>query len=353
VDHIGLASFATLYGQVQGFVQDSSTDRLTKIKDRINWNYFAAWQRHDWRDLRRLHEGRHAHITSADNLTDYPSATLDAFQTNGYEAMPFDVGEIYAITMGSPGGTMASPPIVQKRDQAEFFDLIAYDPDLTGPAEIWTLAGTTPLRRPLVVNEQLRFASTSASDTTTVRLSGISSSAYYGMDTAESITLTGTTSVNSSTTYSRGWSILSLNFQGALAGTVNVTGATSGVTYMQFLPMSGLTDGPNYSQRLLVRFYPCPTSGTSYSLLYKRKCAKLINDRDVPLWNIGPYLVEKTIADIYEQMRLPEIAALHHQKAEALIAQMIFNEESSVTHSSRPMTYASWMRGLQPVRPGP
>lgn len=352
MDHIGLASFVTLYTQVGGYVQDSSADRLVKIKDRLNWNYFEAYQRHDWRDLRRFHEGKHALVSDADNLTAYPSSTLAAFQTNGYEAMPFDVGEIYCFTHGTPSGTMENPPVLTKYDQAEFFEAIAFDPDLTGPPEIWTLAGTTPLRRPLVVGERLSLVSTSAADVTTVRISGFPAVAEFGQEVPETVTLTGTTAVTSAA-YAAGWSILSLEILGAMAGTLTVKGFTSNVTYMTVYPVANQTDGPSFRTRLLVRMWPCPTTGTSYSLYYKRKCAKLIHDQDTPLWPIGPYLVEKSIADLYEQMRLPELGGPHHAKADNLIMRMIQNEESSVMHMSRPQSYAAYMRGARVVRPGP
>lgn len=357
MDHIGLASFLTMQTQVGQYVQDTSADRLTRIKDRINWNYFDAYQKHDWRDLRRFHEGKHTHFVDADNLSTYPASALEGFQTNGYEAMPFDVGEIYTLLNGDPAGTMQTPPVLTKMDQAEFFEAISFDPDQTGVPEIWTLAGTTPLRRPIVTDERLLFQSTSASDTTTIRITGTTNAAsgsnQYGVETPETVTLTGTTAVASGNRYAKGWSVLSLNILGVLTGNITVSGQTSGITYMVFLGASGVTDGPSYSQRQLVRMWPCPTAGTKYSLYYKRKCAKLIHDQDTPMWPIAAYLVEKSIADIQEQMRLPELAANHHGKADSLLAHMIQNEESSVNHMSRPQSIQGYMRGYDPVRPGP
>lgn len=358
MDHIGLAAFGTIRAQVASYCQQSdNTAKVQPIKDRINWNYFDAYQRHDWSELRRFHEGRHTHIVDGDNLTAYASSSLAAFQTSGYEAMPYDVGEIYSLMNGNPAGVAQMPPVLTKMDQAEFIEAISFNPSQSGVPEIWTEAGTTPLRRPLVVNEQLTLVSTSSSDTTSVRLIGITSAAdaagNYGLDQAETITLTGTTPLNSGLAYAKGWSILSVNILGALVGTVTIVGATSGITYVQLQADAGITDGPSFSSRKLIRMWPCPTSGTPYSLYYKRKCRKLVSDQDTPLWGIGPYLVEKSIADIYEQMRLPELAGNHHTKADQLLARMIQNEESSVMHMSRPQSIRGYMQGYRLVRPGP
>lgn len=138
-------------------------------------------------------------------------------------------------------------------------------------------------------NEKFVFVSTSASDKGSVFVRGES----LGVEVSETVVLNGTTNVLTANTYDTPLTIA----KGITAGTINVTGNTSGAALQTLLATE--------RERKQVRLWLQPAPGVSEAALVigKRRIKPLVSDEDTPmLRKSANALISAASADLLEQM---------------------------------------------------
>lgn len=153
-------------------------------------------------------------------------------------------------------------------------------------------------------NEKLTFVSTDASDKTNIFVRGES----LGLEKSETVTLNGTTNVDSVNTYDAPLTVA----KGITVGTVHVTGKVSGTALQALLPTE--------RERKHMRLWLQPSPGTAETALVigKRRITALASDEDTPmLRNAANVLISGAVADMFEHLGKPKEAENARNKAMA------------------------------------
>jgi hypothetical protein len=163
-------------------------------------------------------------------------------------------------------------------------------------------------------SEKLALVSSNAADTAkTVTIVG----ELAGEEMSETLTLNGTTSVQSANSYDL---IYTLSKQGTI-GTVSVTGVTTAAALVTLQP----TETERRHVRL--RLFEAPLSAITLMVLGKRNAPALLNDSDQPaIRGVDGCLEAFVLADVYEWQRQGDDAAAKREEAMALLAQLQENE---------------------------
>ncbi len=343
--------FLNLRNKVKRFVQhatDGDIDSL--VNDAINFVYQEGATRHDWPQMLVVREG-FSQLTHRDDFTDIdgnPVATTNdtagGWEMNGMFALPSEVDELFSLFQGAPSGTFVAPPRIQLLEADEFYLRVSHDPDQAGIPQVFTKLGVTPLRIPLVQNENLRVKSSSASDSNDVTIQGFLGNNNWISQNQAKVTLNGTADVQFSGSWRRGWSLSRISVEGSHAGTIQIFGATTNLLYFSLRSQSAagvLDDSYSSDIKPLVRVWPTLNSSQPITLIYKKYLRPLINDEDEIEIPIANYIEEAAIARIYEYKRLNDLAQIHTQRSEDMIQRQVINQETTEVHLSKPPARAS------------
>jgi hypothetical protein len=138
-------------------------------------------------------------------------------------------------------------------------------------------------------NEKLVFVSTSALDKGSIFVRGES----LGVEVSETVVLNGTTNVLTANTYDTPLTIA----KGITAGTINVTGNTSGAALQTLLP----TERERKQMRLWLQ--PAPGVSEAALIIGKRRIKPLVSDEDTPMVRKSANaLIAAASADLLEQI---------------------------------------------------
>lgn len=187
-----------------------------------------------------------------------------------------------------------------------FYKLVPNPEDRsTGPPRYYRLWEETGFSTNLAAADTIYVSSSSASDGSsfTVRVVGRNSS---GEVVAETLTLNGTSSVTSTTTFAAS-GLIAISKSAATTGTITCY-RTTGATVLSELEPDNLT--PRYKRLSL---YPIPSSAITMSLEYYERYRYLIHDTDVPQldskWTW--VLREGALAKTWEYKQNETAAAMH------------------------------------------
>lgn len=175
--------------------------------------------------------------------------------------------------------------------------------------------------------EKLTLVSDNASDTSTVVVKGKSSGGSTGL--SEEVTLSGTSSVETTNTYS---DIFSISSDGQNSGVITITGSSSSLEYAEISP----TERTVRYVGLRLRFVP--NKAETISVFGKRKVNLLNFDNDVPEIPVSSALVEIGISEFFaHQRKWQEAAAYHRGNAQVMIDQLTKDiQEEDVLDQSMP-----------------
>ena len=181
--------------------------------------------------------------------------------------------------------------------------------------------------------ERLNFVSSNSSDTNiTILIRGELSN----VEQVETVTLNGTTTVSST----KSWDVIYTLSKQETAGTVTVTGFTSGTTYLT------LWDVESERKYARIRLHEIP-SDTSKSILVlgKRRLRQLDNDLDTPLIrNIDNAIIAYVQGDMLELGRQYGKAQTKYQEGGAMLEQAKLVEvfQSAYLQQVIPTTSGEW-----------
>jgi hypothetical protein len=262
-------------------VQNTSTstsnanDLLPKVKDWCRTRYDRIMRSFPWAELDRNYS-----LSVTAGTRDY--------------ALNYEVENIIKIWDTTNGKEILAKDL---RDHIRFTApvLEVAGNTLTGQPDDYILIGTKSVTALLSTADKVQVLSTSASDISpkVIRISGLVSS----MPVSESITLTGTTAVDSTNTFDSGCELTisagtSDGTLSDLAGVVTVREKTTSSNVISKLAPEDRA--PSY---LWVRLSPTPASAITAQVWYKRKWKPLNNDNDVPLIPCANEIVEGVVAD--------------------------------------------------------
>jgi len=250
-------NFATLKNNVAQEIQDTSSSMLSLIGTYINNRYFQILRAINWQNIR----------------TDYQLTTTAG--TQDY-VLPDDFGkEIYVHDSTNN----------RELSRVELQDLVRNYPSgltSTGTVYRYVIYDDTVQNQPASAST-LSIVSSSASDTSqTVLVRGISSN----VEITEEVTLSGTTSVTTSNSFSR---VKAISKSANTAGKVTIT---AGSTTIAVLAPKVLE-----SRYKKIKFHYVPNQALTISIPYIIKPLPMVEDEDYPIIDIADLIEMGAKAD--------------------------------------------------------
>ena len=200
----------------------------------------------------------------------------------------------------------SSPQVLQYISDPDFYKYLPNPEDqATGSPRFYRRWEETGFSTNLAAADTIYISSSSSSDGSsfTVRVRGRNSS---GEEIRETLTLNGTSSVTSTTTFAAS-GLLQVSKSGRTTGTITVY-RTTGATVLAELAPDELT--PRYKR---VSLYPIPSSALTMYLEYYEVFRPLVHDTDVPQMDAkwSWVLREGALALMWEYKRREELALAH------------------------------------------
>lgn len=304
-----METFKQIYTQVGQHIQDSSSGRLTRIKDAVNRKYREIADGYDWDDLHRI-ELAEVTVTAGESTI----------------MMPAHVDLVKKIILDSNNDLLVTS------DPATFFERNFDQLSNSSNPYAFTPIGSSPFKRPITTGETLVFVSSDASDTSqVVDIWGMVS----GEELHEAITLNGTTNVTSANTFTRVTRVGTATSieDTSRAGNITITGTTSSIEY------SVIKDHEFESRYQTLRLQDGASAGTTLSIFYKKKVQKLINDGDTLEMPCGLVLFELAIMDVLDSQGKSAQAREHERRAHQIRLEMMsrYAMQTTTTFQSSPV----------------
>lgn len=267
--------------RAMAMVQNTSTstsnanDLLPKVKDWCRTRYDRILRSFPWAELTRNYS-----LSVTASTRDY--------------ALRYDVESIIKIWDATNGKELIAMSV---QDYARFVQPVyeVASATMSGQPDNYIEIGQKSVTALLSTSDKVQVLSTSASDISpkVIRITGEVS----GYPISESLTLTGTTAVDSTNTFDSGaeLTITAGTSDGSLsdlAGVVTVREKTTSSNVLAKL--SPEERAPLFSW---IRLSPTPASALTAQVWYKRKWRPLNNDNDAPIVPCANEIVEGVIAD--------------------------------------------------------
>jgi hypothetical protein len=272
--------FLTIVGNCGARVQDTSSAFATIIKAFVNQRYFKVLRAINWQNINYAY-------------------TFDTVASTQDYVLPDDFSKEVSAR-DTTNGTELSP--------VDFEELVRYYPDAVadaGTVERYVILEDTVKAQPTSAST-ISVVSSSASDTTqTILIRGISS----GVETSESVTLTGTTPAVSTNSYTR---VKAISKSAVTVGKITLTSNSSAVSIAVMAPKV------KESRYKLIKLHYVPSSVITVSLPYITKPLPLTEDNDYPVLDIADLIEIGAEADAWRYKR---------QNAKAQAMEVLFATE--------------------------
>lgn len=279
-------TLSEMTAEVGRFIGDSGTTAATKIKDSLNKWYAYVSKQWVWPSLIILDESGVSTTAGSSRLY-----------------LPKRVDRVYFLY----STTLDAAAIHRHADQ--FFNRVGTLADSSGVFTDFADVGELGRKADFSSTaELLSVSSSSASDTTqTVVIRGVSS----GEEILEEVTLSGTTPVDTTNTYS---DLYSVSCDGSNAGVISVSGKVSATTYAALAPRE------RTARYRVLRISGIPSSAETLKIFGRKRVNRLSYDNDVPEIPVSQVLVEKAAAEHFaRQRKWAEASAYHMQVADQLL----------------------------------
>jgi len=286
-------TYKQLQDEIGRHIQDTSSGRLTRIKDAINRKYTEIADGFDWPDLWRLEV-----------------AEVSTFASEQYVFMPRHVDLVKKIVTDSGKELLhnANPEMHVNR----YFDNLTAG----GVAFEYTSTGSSPIKRIITTAETLDLISSDVGDTSpVVSIWGLVS----GEELNELVTLNGTSAVTTSNTFSR---ITRIGTESSIidasrAGNITISGTTSSTEY------AVIPTFEKDSRYQAIRLDSNPNAADTLSIVYKKKVRKLINDGDTLEIPADLILFELATADILRSQAKYNQANVNENLGRTMMLEMM------------------------------
>ncbi len=286
-------TYKQLQEEIGRHIQDTSSGRLTRIKDAINRKYTEVADGFDWPDLWRVEIGE-----------------VTTFSGEQYVFMPRHVDLVKKIVVDSNNELLFnSNPEMYFNRNSTFLDNSA------NPFQ-YTSHGSSPIKRIISTAETLNLVSSDAGDTSpVVEIWGLVS----GEELNESVTLNGTTTVTTTNTFSR---ITRIGTESSIidtsrAGNITISGTTSSTEY------AVIPTFEKDSRYQAIRLDSSSNANDTLSIVYKKKVRKLINDGDTLEIPADLILFELATADILRSQAKYNQAQVNEAQGRRMMLEMM------------------------------
>jgi hypothetical protein len=241
-----MKSYSVLKSNVGSFIQDTSSSLESLIGIWINNRYKDVVNSYDWEQL-------------------YHNQTFAS--TANRSSYPMDENTDRLIFVKDRTNQSYTEVITEQDFLENYYD----DLDTTGQPEVCYLTSSPVTTQPASA-EKLTLKSSSASDITpTVLIRGITST---GGETYETLTLTGTTAVTASNTYSK---VLGISKSQATIGKITVYENDESTIKAELSPETLV------SRYKSINFHPIPAETVTYQIRSRRRITPLSQDYDYPM----------------------------------------------------------------------
>lgn len=296
-------SFIKIVDNVQADVMDTSSAFETIVKEYVNQRYFQILRAINWNAIRN----------------DY---TFDTVAGTQEYALPDDFGKELHVRDTTNGFEIEGVDLQRL--------LTDYPDDFSdsGAAARYYISEDTVRTQPTSASV-IAVVSSSASDTTqTVLIRGIVS----GVETTESVTLTGTTPVNSVNSYTR---VKAVSKSAKTTGYVTLTSNSAAVTIAVLAPKI-LT---SYCTK--IGFHYVPSSVVTMAVPYHIKPLPMTEDYDYPIIDIADLIEIGAKADAWRYKKQGAKAGDAETRFGIELNGYIWNQENQPNRITqfRPVTY--------------
>lgn len=282
-------SFSTLKTNIGTEVQDTSSAFATIIGTFINRRYFQILRTINWKNV-------------------YPDYSFSTVVGTQRYVLPNDFGKAIACN------DITNDVEISALSLEELYSTYKTIDD-SGTVERYSILDDTVQAQP-TSSSVLALVSSSAADTTqTVLIRGISG----GVEVYESVTLTGTTPVNSTNAYTR---VKAISKSAVTAGKVTITSNSAAVTVATI-----------YGEELETRYkiflaHYVPAEVIEISLPYIIKPLPLSQSYDYPVIDIGDLIEIGATADAWRYKRQFNKALVLENMFTAMLQTYIFDKEN-------------------------
>jgi len=296
-------TFLDIINNVGTEVQDTSSAFQTILKTYINKRYFQVLRAINWEKIRRDYTISTVASTQEYLLPDDFSKAVNVRDTtNGNDLSETDYGK---ICQDFPNEVTTNGTI------ARYY--ITEDACMAQPTSASVIA----------------VKSSSASDITqTITIRGI----VGGYETYEAVTLTGTTSANSTNSYTR---IKGISKSAVTVGNITLTSNSAAVT-IAVLPPKITTA---YYKK--IGFHYVPNGVVTVAVPYYIKAMSLVDDYDYPIIDIADLIESGAMADAWRYKRQFAKAGAFDVIFASQLAEFIWGEENKPNRVTQfaPKTY--------------
>lgn len=283
-------TFYDMQNNVANEVQDTSTALKTIIKGYLNNRYFQVLRSINWNC----------------SEPDYSFNTVAG--TQDY-ALPDDFGKPICVHDDTNDAELA------EKDWASVCSDYPGDTDGSGNVERYSLLELPVMAQPSS-SSVLACASSSASDTSiTLLIRGISG----GVEINETVSLNGTTPVNTTNAYTR---IKAISKSGATVGKVTITSNSAAVT-VAVMPPKMTT-----AYFKIMRLHYVPSSVITILCPYIIRPQQMIEDYDYPVIDIADLLELGAKADVWKYKRQFQKGSVFEAQFISTLADYIWDKEN-------------------------
>jgi hypothetical protein len=295
--------FNTMKTNVGTRIQDTSAAMATIIGTFLNKRYFQVLRAINWQNV------------------DYDYTFTTVSGTQNY-ALPDDFGKEISVRDTTTGVELA---------RVDYQDLVTTYPDEvtdSGSPARYVIYEDVVKAQP-TSSSALAIASSSTADTTqTILIRGITG----GVETTESVTLTGTTTANSTNSYTR---IKGISKSATTTGSVTITSNSAAVTLSVMAPK--VTE----SRYKLMKLHYVPTTSLVISVPYIIKPMPMTEVNDYPCLDIADLLEIGAESDAWFYKRQGSKAVGKDTMFNIELQQYIFDRENqpNMVITFKPVTY--------------
>lgn len=302
-------TFKRIQVRAQAAVQNTSTsttnanDLLPKVKDWCRTRYDRILRSFPWGELNRSYS-----LSVTASTRDY--------------ALRYDLEQIIKMWDTTHGFEITAYDI---RDHIRFnaINLEVVGNVQTGNPDQYIDIGSKSCSALLSIADQVQVLSTSASDTSpmVIRITGEVS----GMPLSESLTLTGTTAVDSTNTFDAGseLTITAGTSDGTLQDLVGVVTVREKTTPGNVLGKLAPSERAPYYK--WIRFSVMPASAFTAQIWYKKRWMPLVNDNDAPVIPCANEIIEGVISDALMEDGQESAAQAQEKKFSNSVTELWFS----------------------------
>lgn len=271
----------------------------TKISDWLLGRYDHLCKRYPWKHMIRVEE-----------------TGIVTVSGNKFLVLPKRAGQILMIS------ERTNKEILNGRLTRDFWERNTSDMDSQSIPEEWAEAGAVASKLALSAADKVQVLSNNASDTSafTVRIMGI----VGGNEVSETITMNGTTAVDSVNTYDSGTFLTAIGKSGGTwSGVVTVR---EKIDTTKTLATLDVTESAVLYRR--IRMFYVPNAAITMAVYYVKEPRQLMNDLDVPEFDCCEYLIRGAYADALMEQKNYAKAQFQEQLAERALNALLSREFS-------------------------